>query len=94
MIISHNYDEEMEMLQNLKELAESINSVELDKLFVNSKQVAKALGCCERRARELMRSPGFPSINLGTIPVVNIFALADYTRERIEYNDLKRGIRR
>lgn len=94
MIISHNYDEEMEMLQNLKELAESINSIELDKLFVNSKQVAKALGCCERRARELMRSPGFPSINLGAAPVVNIFALADYTRERIEYNDLKRGIRR
>lgn len=94
MIISHNYDEEMEMLQNLKELAESINSVELDKLFVNSKQLAQALGCSERRARELMRSPGFPSINLGTTPVVNIFALADYTRERIEYNDLKRGIRR
>lgn len=94
MIISHNYDEEMEMLQNLKELAESINSVELDKLFVNSKQLAKALGCSERRARELMRSPGFPSINLGTTPVVNIFALADYTRERIEYNDLRRGIRR
>ena len=94
MIISHNYDEEMEMLQNLKELAESINSVELDKLFVNSKQLANALGCSERRARELMRSPGFPSINLGTTPVVNIFALADYTRERIEYNDLKRGIRR
>lgn len=94
MIISHNYDEEMEMLQNLKELAESINSVELDKLFVNSKQLANALGCSERRARELMRSPGFPSINLGTTPVVNIFALSDYTRERIEYNDLKRGIRR
>lgn len=94
MIISHNYEEEAEMLKKLKELADEVNAVELDKLFVNSEQVAKALGCCERRARELMRSPGFPSINLGATPVVNIFALADYTRERIEYNDLKRGIRR
>lgn len=91
MIISHNYDEEVKMLQNLKKLADEVNAVELDKLFVNSKQVAEALGCCERRARELMRSPGFPSINLGSQPVVNIFALAEYTRQRIEYADWKRG---
>lgn len=94
MIISHDWDEDMEKLKALKALADEVNSVELDKLFVTAEQLAQALGCSERRARELMRSPGFPSINLGTTPVVNVFALADYTRERIEYNDLKRGIRR
>lgn len=91
MIISHNYEKEAEMLKNLKELADEVNSVEIEKLFVNSEQLAKALGCSERRAKELMRSPGFPSINLGASPVVNIFALAEFTKNRIEYNDIKSG---
>ncbi len=91
MIISHNYDEEMKRLKELKALADEVNAVELDKLFVTAEQIAKALQCSERRAKELMRSPGFPAIDLGGKPVVNVFALAEYTQNRIDYSDIKRG---
>lgn len=91
MIPIKEYDDELERLKALKKLAEEINSIEIDKLFVDSEQVAKALRCCERRAKDLMRSPGFPSINLGNKPVVNVFALAEYCKQRIDYEEMKKG---
>lgn len=93
MIISHNYDEELRKLENLKALANEINAVEIEKLFIGAEEIAKALRCSERRAKEFMRSPGFPVIDIGGKPVVNVFALAEFTKSRIEYADLKRGVK-
>ncbi len=90
MIISHDYEEETAKLKELKRLTDEINAVELDKLFIGAEDVAKALRCSVRRAKEFMREPDFPSINLGGKPVVNVFALSEYTMRRIEYSQLKR----
>lgn len=82
-MIFSNADEELEKLKQLKTVIDDVNNLELDKLFVSKEQLAKALGCSERAAGEFMNSPGFPLLKIGGKPMVNIFALNEYTQQRI-----------
>ena len=82
-MVFSNVDEEMEKLINLKEIVEQINEVNIENLFVSKEQLATALGCSVRAAGEFMNSPGFPLIKIGSKSMVNIFALNDFTQQRI-----------
>ncbi|MCM1286641.1 MAG: hypothetical protein NC227_10855 [Bacteroides sp.] len=82
-MIFSNTDEELEKLKQLKNVIDEVNSLEIDKLFVSKEKLAKALGCSERAAGEFMNSPGFPLLKIGGKPMVNIFALNEYTQQRI-----------
>lgn len=82
-MIFSNADEELEKLKQLKKVIDEVNSLEINKLFVSKEQLAKALGCSERAAGEFMNSSGFPLLKIGGKPMVNIFALNEYTQQRI-----------
>lgn len=82
-MVFSNADEELEKLKQLKNVIDEVNKIEIDKLFIGKEQLAKALGCSERAAGEFMNSPGFPLLKIGGKPMVNIFALNEYTQQRI-----------
>lgn len=89
-MIFSNVDEEIEKLNEIKKLCESINTLEADKLFIGKAQLAEMLNCSERAAGEFMNLPGFPVIKIGSSPMVNVFALCDFTRQRIVLSEMKK----
>ncbi len=82
-MVFSNADEEMKKIKELKSAIDEINSIEIDKLFISKEQLAEALGCSNRAAGEFMNSPGFPLLKIGGKPMVNVFALNEYTQQRI-----------
>lgn len=82
-MIFSNVDEEIEKLKMVKELVNEINSIECKKMFVSREQLAEVFGCSVRAAGEFMNENGFPLIKIGGKSFVNIFALNEFTQQRI-----------
>lgn len=89
-MVFSNADEEIKKYEKIKELCKEINTVEADKLFLSKEQLASLFGCSVRAAGEFMNSPGFPLIKIGGKSLVNIFALNEYTQQRIIVTEGKR----
>ncbi len=88
-MVYSNADEEIKKYEKIKALCEEINSVEADKLFLNKEQLAELFGCSIRAAGEFMNAPGFPLIKIGGKSLVNIFALNEYTQQRVIVSEVK-----
>lgn len=78
-----NADEELRMLKQAKAAGEEINKIEADKLFIDKKQLAQIWGCSEKTVARLMNESDFPLLKLGNRMLVNVFALNEYTQQRI-----------
>lgn len=85
-----NIDEELEKMNKLLELAEQFNGISVDKLFVGVKDIARALECSEQAASRFMNAADFPLIKIGKTPKVNVLELAEYTRQRIVMQEVRR----
>ena len=86
MLIS-NADEELNMIKKAQEAGKELNKIEVDKLFIDKKQLAQVCGCSEKVAGRLMNEKDFPLIKLGNRMLVNVFALNEYTQQRIILSD-------
>lgn len=86
-MVFSNADEELERLKEVKKAVDEINHIEADKLFLSKEELAKLLKCSERAAGEFMNLPGFPLVKIGKVPMVNIFALNEFTQNRIVLNE-------
>lgn len=82
MFIS-NADEELKMLQQAKTAGEELNRIEVEKLFIDKKQLAELWSCSEKAVGRLMNGKDFPLIKIGNRMLVNVFALNEYTHHRI-----------
>ena len=89
-MVFSNVEEEIKKCETLKTLCEEINGIEANKLFINKEQLAELFGCSIRAAGEFMNLPGFPLIKIGGKSLVNIFALNDFTQQRIVLQENKR----
>jgi len=87
-MVFSNTDEELEKIKMLKEQIESFNKIEADKMFLGVKKLAEMLECSERSAREFMDLPGFPLLKIGNKPMVNVFALNEFTQQRIVMSEI------
>ena len=87
-MVFSNTDEELERMRLLKEEIEQWNEIEADKLFLGVKKLAEMLECSERSAREFMDLPGFPLLKIGNKPKVNVFALNEFTQQRIVMSEI------
>ena len=81
-MVFSNADEELEKLKLLKEEIDSINEIELEKLFVSVEDISRIFQCSERRAREFINSIDC-IVKLGSKPYVNINVLNEFTKQRI-----------
>lgn len=90
-MVFYNIDDEIEKLKKLKELTDNINTIEIEKMFISKEQLAKIFGCSVRTAGEFMNNPDFPLIKIGNKPMVNVFALNEYTQQRLVFAEQKKS---
>lgn len=94
-MIFENVNTELEKLKatvdEIEKSTENINRMEVDKLFLTKEQLAKLLNCSERAAGEFMNLPGFPLIKVGGTSMVNVFALNEFTQQRLVMAEMKKG---
>ena len=82
-MVFSNADEEIQKLEKVKAISEEINAIEVKNIFISKEQLAELFGCSIRAAGEFMNAPGFPLLKIGGKSFVNVFALNEYTQQRI-----------